>query len=209
MSQKEATPPPPPPPPSADSNNLPPPIFTLSKSILRLIHASDAPALQRAADSPAVAKYMSYRFPSPYTIEEAEKWVGYATTFKVPGTDVLPSFAICDPVTNTPLGGIGIKLKEDIEVDSFEVGYWCGEASWGKGIMTEALRAYVKWVFETFPNVNRLEGEVFGGNDASIKVLERAGFVHEGTRRKAGVKHGVVFDIHVLGLLREECSLLE
>jgi RimJ/RimL family protein N-acetyltransferase len=39
-------------------------------------------------------------------------------------------------------------------------------------------------------------------------VLTRAGFVLEGTRRKAGVKHGVVFDISMYGLLREECSLL-
>jgi RimJ/RimL family protein N-acetyltransferase len=172
------------------------------------MHPSDASAIQRAADSPAVAKHLSYRFASPYTLEEAQRWVAYARSFKPPGTDVLPSLAICDGATDTVLGGIGVKIKDDIEAGCFELGYWLGEASWGRGIMTEACRGYVKWVFETFPGVHRLEGAVFEGNDASVKVLTRAGFVLEGTRRKAGVKHGVVFDISMYGLLREECSLL-
>lgn len=214
MSQEQTAPQPPPPSASPSSNitttpaDLPPPIITLPNCILRLIHPSDAPAIQRAADSPAVAKYMSYRFANPYTLEHAQQWVGFATAFKAPGTDILPSFAICDPATNTVLGGIGIKARDDVESNMYEVGYWIGEASWGKGIMTAALRAYVKWVFETFPAINRLEGVVFEGNEASVKVLKNAGFVYEGTRRKAAVKHGVVMDILVYGLLREECSLL-
>lgn len=187
-------------------SSLPPPVLTLSKSVLRRIQLSDAPDIQRAADSPRMAKYMSYRFASPYTLEDAYRLVTYATSFKAPGTDILPSLAICDPATGTVLGGIGIKTKEDVEANSFELAYWLGEASWGKGIMTEACRAYVKWLFETFPNINRLEAIVFEGNDASVSVLKRSGFVLEGTRRKAGVKHGVVFDILVFGLLREECQ---
>ncbi|KAK4034156.1 acyl-CoA N-acyltransferase [Parachaetomium inaequale] len=185
----------------------PPPILTLTKSILRTIHAADAPAIQRAANSPGVAKYMSLRFPSPYTLDDAKFWVGYASAFTAPGRpDVLPSLAICDRATGTLLGGIGIKTREDIEAHSFEVGYWLGEDGWGKGVMSEACRAYVKWVFETYPAIIRLEAGVFEGNDASVKVLERSGFVYEGTRRKAGMKHGVVFDILVFGLLREECT---
>jgi RimJ/RimL family protein N-acetyltransferase len=179
-----------------------------SKTHLRYMHPSDVPALQRAADSPAVAKYLSYRFASPYTLEDAERWVAYVRAFKAPGTDILPNFAICDAATDTVLGGIGVKTKEDIEAGCFEVGYWLGEESWGRGIMTEACQVYVKWVFETFPGIHRLDAGVFEGNDGSVRVLERAGFVHEGTLRKAGVKHGVVFDISMYGLLREECSLL-
>lgn len=186
--------------------SLPAPVITLSKSVLRHIHSSDAPDIQRAADSPRVAKYMSYRFASPYTLDDAYRWVIYASSFKAPGADILPSLCICDPATGTFLGGIGVKTKEDIEAHSFELGYWLGEESWGKGIMTEACRAYVKWVFETFPNINRLEAGVFEGNDASVSVLKRSGFVLEGTRRKAAVKHGVIFDVLVFGLLREECQ---
>ncbi|KAL2172045.1 hypothetical protein VTG60DRAFT_415 [Thermothelomyces hinnuleus] len=205
MSLTEATANPPP----SQEDSFPPPVLTLSKCILRPIHPMDAPAIQRACNSPVMAKYMSYRFPSPYTIEDAHRWIGIASSFRVPGSpDILPSLVICDPATNEVVGSIGIKTKEDVEEFSFEIGYWIREASWGKGIMTEACRAYCKWLFEMYPKVNRLEADVFEGNHASAKVLERCGFVHEGTKRKAGTKNGRVFDIWVYGLLREECELL-
>jgi hypothetical protein len=171
--------------------------------------------MARAANSPAVAKYMTYRFANPYTLEDAHRWIAFASAFKVPTTkpdgttvDVLPSMVICDPATDTCLGGIGIKTKDDIEAKGVEVGYWLGEESWGKGIMSEVLPAYVKWLFKTFPEVIRVEAGVFEGNDASVRLLKKAGFVYEGTRRKAGVKHGRVFDIMLFSLLREEWGLL-
>ncbi|KAL1841611.1 hypothetical protein VTJ49DRAFT_6788 [Mycothermus thermophilus] len=212
-----APPPPPPPPPQPQSippelnptNPFPEPTLVLTKSILRPLHASDAPALQRAADSPNVARFLSYRFSSPYTLPDAFQWIVYALRFRVPGyPEVIPSLGICDPETNTFLGGIGVKTREDVEKGCLEVGYWIGEESWGKGIMTEACKEYVRWLFKVYPGVNRLEAGVFSGNDASVKVLERAGFVYEGTRRKAAVKHGEVFDIVMYGLLREECEPL-
>ncbi|KAK4128698.1 acyl-CoA N-acyltransferase [Parathielavia appendiculata] len=185
-------------PPLDPTTPIPPPVITLTKSHLRLVHPSDAPAMTRAANSPAVAKYMTNRFASPYTIEDAYRWIAFASAFKV-----LPNMNICDPTTDTCIGGIGIKTKEDVEARCFEIGYWLGEESWGKGIMSEVVPAYVKWVFETFPEVIRLEAVVFEGNDASARLLKKAGFVHEGTRRKAGVKAGRVFDIMMFGLLRE------
>jgi RimJ/RimL family protein N-acetyltransferase len=208
-SQAEATAQPPPPAPAAAtaSDALPEPIITTPKCIIRLHHPSDIPAMQRAANSPAVAKYMSYRFASPYTLEDARQFLGIAMNLKAPGTDILTSYAICDPATNTYLGGIGVKTRDDIEAGTFEVGYWIGEASWGKGIMSDALREYSKWVFRTFPHIIRLEGYTLSGNEASVKVLKNAGFVYEGTRRKAAVKHGVVYDLLMFGLLREECRL--
>ncbi|KAK4105584.1 acyl-CoA N-acyltransferase [Parathielavia hyrcaniae] len=201
---------------------IPPQIITLTKSHLRRAHPSDAPAMAREANSPAVAKYMTLRWASPYTLNDAHRWIAYATAFRVPTTtnttttpdgnttttvEVVPSMQICDPATNTCLGSIGIKTKDDIEARCFEVAYWLGEGSWGRGIMTEVLPAYVGWLFETFPDVIRLQASVFEGNDASVRLLKTAGFVHEGTKRKAGVKGGWVFDILVFGLLREEWSL--
>ncbi|KAL2158065.1 hypothetical protein VTH06DRAFT_4875 [Thermothelomyces fergusii] len=200
-------PPPPPPPPSLGGDSLPAPVLTLSKCILRPFHPTDAAAIQRGCDSAAMARYMSYRFPSPYTLEDARRWIGIASSLRAPqNADVLPSLAICDPATGELVGAIGIKPKEDVEEFGFEIGYWIREASWGRGIMTEACRAYCRWLFEVYPKLIRIEADVFEGNHASVKVLEKCGFVHEGTKRKAGTKHGRVFDIWVYGLLREECE---
>ncbi|KAL2145955.1 hypothetical protein VTI28DRAFT_5829 [Corynascus sepedonium] len=198
---------------SPREESLPPPLITLTKCALRPIHPLDAPAVQRACNSPAMAKYMTYRFPSPYTLEDAHRFIAFVSTLRVPGyPDINPSMAICDPATNELIGSIGIKLKEDIEEFCFELGYSLREEDWGKGIMTEACRAYCKWLFEMYPKVIRLEAGVFGGNDGndgSARVLEKCGFVHEGTRRKAVTKHGQVYDLRMYGLLREERERLE
>ncbi|KAL2023228.1 hypothetical protein VTK56DRAFT_3351 [Thermocarpiscus australiensis] len=192
---------------------LPPPILTLPKCLIRPHHPSDAPALQRAGDSPNVARYMSTRFPQPYTLSDAHAWIDFATKTTVAPADrggnnnnnnTLLCYAICDPETNTVQGGIGLKTRDDVEAHTLEVGYWLGEDRWGRGTMTEALQAFVGWTFERFPAVRRLEAGVFGGNEASARVLAKAGFVLEGRRRKAAEKNGEVFDILVFGLLREE-----
>ena len=40
-----------------------------------------------------------------------------------------------------PVGGIGFAILPDCERVSAEIGYWMGEAVWGRGIATEALVA--------------------------------------------------------------------
>ncbi len=61
-----------------------------------------------------------------------------------------------------------------------EVGYWLGREYWGRGIATRALRAFL---------AEESEGPVFGHvakhNPASLRVLEKCGFVLCGEMRRA------------------------
>jgi len=120
---------------------------------------------------------------------------------------ITPS-AICDPETNTLVGSIGIRPLGADETLTVEFGYWLGEEYWGRGIMSDAASGFARWVLENFPadEVLRLEANVFSSNEASRRVVTKAGFVHEGTRRKAGVKRwdGGIVDILMFGLLRED-----
>ncbi|KXX80506.1 putative N-acetyltransferase p20 [Madurella mycetomatis] len=188
---------------------VPQPILTLRKSHIRQYHDSDVPHVQRAADSPAVARYLTESFPSPYTLSDAENWIAYALTATVPNDPLNTpvAFAICNKETDIPLGGIGMKVGYAAEGwdHILEVAYWLGEAAWGKGIMTEALGGFVGWLFGRFPRLMRLEAGVFEGNDGSVKVLETVGFMLEGKRRKQGVDRlGGWCDVLEFGLLREE-----
>lgn len=70
--------------------------------------------------------------------------------------------------------------------------------------MTNAVKGFCRWSFETFPEVARLEAGVFEGNDASMAILKRVGFVMEGVKRSAIFKHGVLLDRHDFGLLRDD-----
>jgi len=59
--------------------------------------------------------------------------------------------------------------------DGQEIGYWIGRPYWGKGIASAVLPTFVKLV-EQRP----LHAYVAEHNAASIRVLEKAGFVHSG-----------------------------
>src|SRR6266511_3022587 len=124
------------------------------------------------------------RFPHPYTHADAEGWLAYALQAQ-PETN----FAIT--LEDEVVGGIGYRFGTDVERFSAEIGYWLGEALWGRGIATAALRAVTRHAFETH-ELNRLFALPFARNFASIRVLEKAGFVREGVLRCSAVKDGVV-----------------
>ncbi|MFZ4058254.1 MAG: GNAT family N-acetyltransferase [Ferruginibacter sp.] len=128
-------------------------------------------------------------FPSPYTEEDAQRWLD-----KIVGAEPVINFAI--DVDGEAVGGIGIILNSDVYVMSAEIGYWIGEAWWGKGIATEAIRQMVEYTFYYF-DIVRLYAEVFDHNKPSMRVLEKNGFYLEGVRRKAVLKNGVLMDDYI------------
>ncbi len=86
---------------------------------------------------------------------------------------------------------------------SAALGYCFGEAAWGHGYATEAARALLHWAFETL-DLDRVQAETDTRNLASARVLEKLGFVREGTLREDCVVDGDVSDSWVYGLLRRE-----
>ncbi|WP_392541936.1 GNAT family N-acetyltransferase [Oryzobacter telluris] len=86
---------------------------------------------------------------------------------------------------------------------SASLGYCFGEAVWGNGFATEAARAVLEWAYDTL-DLNRVQAEADTRNIASARVLEKLGFVREGTLREDCVVEGVVSDSWVYGLLRRD-----
>ncbi|KAF8421818.1 acyl-CoA N-acyltransferase, partial [Tirmania nivea] len=76
----------------------------------------------------------------------------------------------------------------DIRCTAAELGYWLGEEYWSKQIATTVVKAFVEWTFGTFDQLLRLEAFVFAWNPASVRVLQKTGFVYEGTPKI--VQHG-------------------
>ncbi|KAL4986231.1 acyl-CoA N-acyltransferase [Aspergillus falconensis] len=189
----------------ATSTSTPTPILHLPKSstLIRPFTpiTSDTQSLAHHANNPKIAQYMRNAFPSPYKESDASNWIAFATS-QHPTHD----FAICLASTNTVIGAIGLKPRTDIQHRSMELGYWVGEEYWGRGIGSEAVVQFVRWVFgqEEFGHLVRLDAEVFEGNEGSKRILEKAGFVCEGRRRSAVEKRGVVLDTFVYALIRED-----
>ena len=83
------------------------------------------------------------------------------------------------------------------------IGYCLAEKAWGHGYATEAAGAMVQWAFDTL-DLNRIQSEADTRNRASERVLEKLGFVREGTLRENCIVNGDVSDSSVYGLLRRE-----
>lgn len=86
---------------------------------------------------------------------------------------------------------------------SAAVGYCYTEAAWGHGYATEAARALLTWAFDAL-DLNRVQAETDTRNVASARVLEKLGFVREGTLREDCIVNGEVSDSWVYGLLRRD-----
>lgn len=176
------------------------PILHLHKCIIRPYRPTDAAAIALVANHPEIARFMRNTFPSPYTLRDAEHWLSIASPL---------DFAVIaldndDERRDVLAGAVGLRRLADVESRTMEIGYWLGQAHWGRGIATEALRRFSLWAFENVPDVLRLEACVFGDNPRSAAVLRKVGYTFEGTRRKAVVKNGVVLDMMIYSLLREE-----
>ena len=125
-------------------------------------------------------------FPHPYTAAAADAWLSEVATHHL-----LTSFAI--EVDGEAVGGIGLQPGVDVHRLSAEIGYWLGEGVWGRGIATAALRTITPWAFAEL-DLERIWAGVFATNPASMRVLEKSGYVREGVLRRAVIKDGQVLD---------------
>ena len=153
---------------------------------LRGWRMSDARSIVRHANNINVARQLRDRFPHPYTTSHAHAFLKAVSLADRP-TD----FAI--EVSGDAVGGFGYVVGTDIERFSAEVGYWLGEEYWGRGIVTEGLRMLVDHAFSKL-QLLRLFALPLADNAGSRRVLEKAGFVLEGTLRSSCVKYGKVMD---------------
>jgi [ribosomal protein S5]-alanine N-acetyltransferase len=86
---------------------------------------------------------------------------------------------------------------------SAAMGYCFNEAAWGHGYATEAGHAVLQWAFDTL-DLNRVQAETDTRNAASARVLEKLGFVREGTLREDCIVNGEASDSWVYGLIKRQ-----
>lgn len=142
----------------------------------------DAESLVRHADNINVARQLRDRFPHPYARANASAFLKAATSAPEPSN-------LAIEVEDQAVGAIGYVSGIDVERYSAEIGYWLGEAYWGRGIASEALVLMTTYVFESM-NMLRLFALPFADNAGSIRVLEKAGYVREAVLRSSSVKYG-------------------
>ncbi len=103
---------------------------------------------------------------------------------------------------NEPIGDISVgQMNEDISM--VHIGYCLGRAWWRRGIMSEALKAVMDFMFDTV-EVNRVEARHDPRNPNSGKVMQKCGMKYEGTLRSADRNNQGICDACYYALLRSE-----
>jgi RimJ/RimL family protein N-acetyltransferase len=147
---------------------------------------SDLESLVTYANNRSIWINVRDRFPHPYTARDGRAFLKRTR-------DQQPETAFAIDLNGEAVGGIGFQLQGDVERVSAEIGYWLGEPFWGRGIVTEALVALTEYAVVTH-GLTRVFAVPFAWNQASCRVLEKAGYVLEGRLRRSAVKDGRVTD---------------
>ena len=166
----------------------------ISEIQLGSLLATTPEALQRIANSEAVARNLRDMFPHPYTLDDAKFFIENVKQGKM--GHVYGIYRNFEEL----VGVISMTPGRDVNRYSAEVGYFIGEQYWNKGYATEALK-----MLPTIARLNfgfiRLYATVFDFNQPSMRVLEKAGFTKEGILKSSAIKNGKVIDEHLYALV--------
>lgn len=165
--------------------------------LLRTPVPEDAPAMLEIRNSPHVLRYNPM---THWSLPRMEKQVQEDARSD-------RAFYIVEKATSSLIGGIWLEPDElRYGPSSFTLSYYLARHAAGKGYMTEALSPVLSYAFVNL-GAEVLSARVFTPNSGSARVLQKLGFSHEGTLRRAvTTPDGTTFDDMLFSLLREEAK---
>ncbi|NNN10117.1 MAG: GNAT family N-acetyltransferase [Acidimicrobiaceae bacterium] len=179
---------------------LPAPTLQTARLQLRPFTSVDADALFRLHSNSNVMRYWD----APPWSERARAELFIATCERMAKEGTGARLAI-DHVSDEAFIGWCALTRWDPEHRSASLGYCFYETAWGHGYATEAAHSLLCWAFDTL-DLNRVQAAADTRNAASAHVLQKLGFVLEGTLREDCVVNGEVSDSWVFGLIKREWS---
>ncbi|MBG9587608.1 GNAT family N-acetyltransferase [Cytobacillus firmus] len=161
----------------------------------------------RIEDVPDIYEYTSDRLISKYTPWDYHNNINFTMKF----VDNL-----IENYKNDTESDWVIELKEEKKViglcgfvrwdkkhHRIEIAYSLSRTYWHKGFATEAIKSLIGFGFEQM-NINRLEAKVHPQNIASIRVLEKIGFIFEGHLRDYWFVNNGFIDVNNYSIIRRD-----
>jgi ribosomal-protein-alanine N-acetyltransferase len=174
------------------------PLLETERLLLREIVPEDAPALFEFRSDPEVQRYNG----GPMTdLQQA--------------TDLIQELADGYQAQKMILWGVTLKDSDEGVIGLFglsnwshdarqaEIGYCLKRTHWRQGLALEALKAIMAFGFHEM-DLNRIHACPWAENVASVRLLEKLGFVREGTRRDEYFEYGAFHDEALYAILRRE-----
>jgi RimJ/RimL family protein N-acetyltransferase len=157
---------------------------------LTIVEKSDIPLLKEWYNDLELAG--DYERIVQNTVNDIEKW--YENTLAKDG-----QWFFIEKKDGTKIGHIS-QAKVEGRV---QIGYVVISKERGKGAASDAVQVIVDYLFLS-KDIARIQAEADPENQASIRVLEKAGFQREGVLRKAFSVRGVWRDVALYSILKEE-----
>jgi RimJ/RimL family protein N-acetyltransferase len=190
------------------------PLVTFSDGLvtLRPWSRDDDRFMAGASADPAIRRYngshdrLGHPTP-PLSTTDAEavidQFVLNWRAFPATGTPSGVAFAILDESSGELVGCCGVDdwSKEDVA----QFGYWIAPTARGRGYATRAAILLTRWLFDL--GAARVFLTIVAGNEDSVAVARRAGFVLEGTMRAHGVWQGQRCDVMLFAALPLEWAM--
>ena len=164
----------------------------MQRVALRPFRQTDIQGLIAYLNDSDVTRFITDAIARPYTEKDAVEWIEFSAGNElIKAIDFDGQFVGC--ISATP--------GKFEYAKSVELGYWIGRRHWQKGIATLALSAFCRQLFAT-TDIHRMFVSVVVDNTASIRVLEKNGFVQEGVLRQVSYKEGRFFDEKIMARCR-------
>lgn len=174
------------------------PVLETDRLLLKQILLDDAKDLFIILSDDEVARY-EYFYPLK-SIEEVEKFIKrYDNEFNEE-EEITWGMYLKD--SNRLIGTCCIGDFEESS-ERCEIGYTVAKDMWNNGYATEALAEILNFGFNDV-KLNRIEATITPGNDASVRVLDKLGFMKEGIVRERDLIKGKLEDGIIMSLLRRE-----
>lgn len=170
-----------------------------SRLILRQFTLDDAPAMHANwASDPEVTKFLTWPVHPNADVSRMvlESWV------KAYDDPQYYQWAIELKEIGQPIGSISV-VGQNEQTEMLHIGYCIGQNWWHKGIMTEALRAVMDFLFDEV-GANRLESRHDPRNPHSGAVMKKCGMKYEGTMRSADWNNQGLCDACCYAILKSE-----
>lgn len=173
---------------------MPGPVFVEGDRIdLRTVESEDIEFLQEGMNHPEVRRYAGGDVPYNRSRYESER-------FDLISSGDVVHLLVCDG--DERLGDVSLAPINERRGWA-NLGYWIHPERQGEGSATEAARLMVSHGFRDL-RLHRISAAIVAGNEASKRVVEKLGFVHEGTKRDDAFLDGSYVDREIYAVLREE-----
>lgn len=175
------------------------PIIETQRLIIRTFKSTDVQDLYEYCSDEEVTRYVTF---DTYTsIEDANKRIEFLIKNYHELTQPI-TWAIEYKQNGKVIGSIDY-VKWSTKNKSGEIGYILNKKYWNKGIMTEALKAVIKFGFENM-DLNRIQIRCDERNIGSYKVMEKNDLKYEGTFRQEEYIKGEFINVKYYSILKDE-----